>query len=61
MTNSGYIIYIYLGVRSSYQLTIKERNGGVGFRGKNRVVKESVLRIANMNCQGFSDGKSKLL
>ena len=60
MTNSGYIIYIYLGVRSSYQLTIKERNGGVGFRGKDTVVKESVLHVAGMNCKGFSDSKSKL-
>ncbi len=40
-------IYIYLGL-GSYQLTIKERNGGVGFRGKNRVVKESVSCIADM-------------
>jgi hypothetical protein len=53
-------IYIYLGL-GSYQLTIKERNSGVGFRGKNRVVKESVSRIVDMNCKGFSNGKSKLL
>ena len=33
-------IYIYLGL-GSYRLTIKERNGGVGIRGNNRVVDES--------------------
>ncbi len=53
-------IYIYLGL-GYYQLTIKERNSGVGFSGKNRVVKESVSCIADMNCKGFSNGKSKLL
>ena len=42
-------------------MTIKERNGGVGFRGKNRVVEKSALRIADMNYKGFSNGKSKLL
>ncbi len=41
-------------------MTIKERNGGVGFRGKDTVVKESVLHVAGMNCKGFSDSKSKL-
>ena len=51
---------IYLGL-GSYQLTIKETNGGVGFRGENRVVKESGLCVADTNCKGFSDGKSQLL
>jgi hypothetical protein len=36
-------------------LTIKERNGDVGFRGKNRVVEESTFCKADMNCEGFSD------
>ena len=42
-------------------MTIKEKNGGVGFRGKDIVVKESASRIEDMNAEGFSDGKSKLL
>ena len=42
-------------------MTIKERNGKVGIRGKNRVVNESTPCIANMNCEGFYDGETKLL
>ena len=42
-------------------MTIKEKNGGVGFRGKDIVVKESASHIEDMNAEGFSDGKSKLL
>ena len=53
-------IYIYLGL-GSYRLTIKERNGGVGIRGKNRVVDESTSCVANMNCEGFYDGETELL
>jgi hypothetical protein len=54
-------MYIYLGL-GSYQLTIKERNNGVGFvRSKNRVVEEFASHIADMNHKGFSDGKFKLL
>jgi hypothetical protein len=52
--------HIYLGL-GSYRLTIKERNGGVGIRGKNRVVDESTSCVANMNCKGFYDGETKLL
>ena len=33
----------------------------LGSGGKNRVVKESASRVADMNCEGFSEGKSKLL
>ena len=33
----------------------------LGSGGKNRVVKESALHVADMNCEGFSEGKSKLL
>jgi hypothetical protein len=39
----------------------KERNGGVGIRGKNRVVDESTPCVANMNCEGFYDGETELL
>ena len=53
-------IYIYLGL-GSYRLTIKERNGGVGIRGKNRVVDECTSCVSNMNCKGFYDGETKLL
>jgi hypothetical protein len=53
-------IYIYLGL-GSYRLTIKERNGGVWIRGKNRVVDESTSCVANMNCEGFYDGETELL
>ena len=53
-------MYIYLGL-GSYQLTIKERNGGVMIRGKNRVVDESMPCVANMNCEGFYDGETELL
>ncbi len=53
-------IYIYLGL-GSYRLTIKERNSGVGIRGKNRVVDESTSCVANMNCEGFYDGETELL
>ncbi len=42
-------------------MTIKERNGGVGIRGKNRVVDESTLCVVNMNCEGFYDGETELL
>ena len=56
----GINIFIYLGL-GSYRLTIKERNGKVGIRGKNRVVNESTPCIANMNCEGFYDGETKLL
>ena len=45
----------------SYRLTIKERNGGVRIRGKNRVVDESTSCIVNMNCEGFYDGETELL
>ena len=45
----------------SYRLTIKERNGGVGIRGKNRVVDESTSCVSNVNCKGFYDGETKLL
>jgi hypothetical protein len=38
-----------------------ERNGGVGIRGKNRVVDESTSCVANMNCEGFYDGETELL
>ncbi len=54
------MIYIYLGL-GSYRLTIKERNGGVGIRGKNRMVNESTPCVANMNRKGFYDGETKLL
>ena len=57
---SNIYIYIYLSL-GSYQLTIKERNGGVGIRGKNRVVDESTLCVVNMNCEGFYDGETELL
>jgi len=53
-------IYIYLGL-GSYRLTIKERSGGVGIRGKNRVVDESTRCVTNMNCKGFYDGETELL
>ena len=53
-------MYIYLGL-GSYQLTIKERNGGVGIRGKDRVVDESTPCIVNMNCKGFYGGETELL
>jgi hypothetical protein len=53
-------IYIYLGL-GSYRLTIKERNDGVGIRGKNRVVDESTPCVANMNCEGFYYGETELL
>ncbi len=52
--------YIYLGL-VSYRLTIKERNGGVGIRGKNRVVDESASCVTNVNCKSFCDGETKLL
>ena len=42
-------------------MTIKERNGGVGIRGKNRVVDESTPCAVNMNCEGFYDGETELL
>ncbi len=42
-------------------MTIKERNGGVGIRGKNRVVNESTLCVVNMNCKGFYDGETELM
>ena len=42
-------------------MTIKKRNGGVGIRGKNRVVDESMSCISNVNCKGFYDGETKLL
>ena len=42
-------------------MTIKERNSGVGSRGKNRVVDESLPCVVNMNCEGFYDGETKLL
>ena len=51
---------LYLGL-GSYRLTIKERNGGVGIRGKNRVVDESTACVSNVNCKGFYDGETKLL
>ena len=54
------IINIYLGL-GSYRLTIKERNGGVGIRGKNRVVDESTPCVANVNCEDFYDGETELL
>ena len=54
------LIYIYLGL-VSYRLTIKERNGGVGIRGKNRVVDESTSCVSNVNCKSFCDGETKLL
>ena len=41
-------------------MTIKERNGGVGIRGKNRVVDEYTSCVA-MNCEGFYDGETELL
>ncbi len=53
-------IYIYLGL-GSYRLTIKERNGGVGIRGNNRVVDESMPCKSNVICEGFYDGETKLL
>ena len=56
----GINIYIYLGL-GSYQLTIIERNGGVGCKGNSRVVEKSSLRIANMNSKGLSDCESNLL
>jgi hypothetical protein len=58
--HNNHRIYIYLGL-GSYRLTIKERNGGVGIRGKNRVVDESTSCVANMSCEGFYDGETKLL
>ncbi len=42
-------------------MTIKERNGVVGIRGKYRVVDESMSCIANMDCEGFYDGVTELL
>ena len=51
------IIYIFRFNR----LTIKERNGGVGIRGKNRVVDESTSCVSNVNCKGFYDGETELL
>ncbi len=42
-------------------MTSKERNGGVGIRGKNRVVDESTPYVANMNCEGVYDGEAELL
>ena len=53
-------LYIYLGL-GSYRLTIKERNGGVGIRVKNRLFNESTSCVANMNCEGFYDGETELL
>ncbi len=53
-------IYIYLGL-GSYRLNIKERNGGVRIRWKYRVVDESTPCVANMDCEGFYDGETKLL
>ncbi len=44
-----------------FRFLSKERNGGVGIRGKNRVVNESTLCIANMNFEGFYDGETGLL
>ena len=54
------VSYIYLGL-VSYRLTIKERNGGVGIGGKNRVVDESTACVSNVNCKGFYDGETNLL
>ena len=53
-------IYIYLGL-GSYQLTIIERNGGVGCKGNTRVVEKSSSRVAIMNSEGLSDCESILL
>ena len=39
---------LYLGLGSC-------QNSGVGCKGNNRVVKESTSRVADMNCEGFSD------
>ena len=52
--------YMYLSL-GSYRLPIKERNGGVGIRGNNRVVDESTPCVANVNCEGFYDGETELL
>ena len=51
---------VYLGL-GSYQLTILERNGGVGCKGNIRVVKKSSSRITTMNSKCFSDCESDLL
>ena len=56
----NYVIYIYLGL-GSYQLTIIDRNGGVGCKGNSRVVKKSSSRVANMNSKGLSDCESNFL
>ena len=53
-------INIYLGL-GSYQLTIIERNSGVGCKGNSRVVEKSLSRVANMNSEGLRDGESNLL
>jgi len=53
-------IYIYIGL-GSYQLTIIERNGGVGCKGNSRVVEKSSMRVVNMNSEGLSDSESNLL
>ena len=52
--------HIYLGL-DSYQLTIIDRNGGVGCKGNSRVVEKSSPRVANMNREGVSDCESNLL
>ena len=47
-------MYVYLGLGSYQFLSLR-------FRGKNRVVKKSESRIADIYWEGFSDGKFKLL